>query len=53
MKEQVETTLTRLAREGINVFQSNVYLLENTTSPVVWICNQKEEILDGIRCKLN
>jgi len=35
MKEQVETTLTRLARAGINVFQSNVYLLENTTSPVV------------------
>ena len=35
MKEQVETTLTRLARAGINVFQSDVYLLENTTSPVV------------------
>mgnify|MGYP003340684913 FL=1 len=35
MKEQVETTLTRLARAGINVFQSNVYLLENITSPVL------------------
>ena len=53
MKEQVETTLTKLARAGINVFQSNVYLLENITSPVLWICNQEEEILEGRRCKVN